>query len=378
MTALGSGKLWRQHSPLLPLVDQVDDFARQSGLVRRFSHRFSALGFLTGLLQAATWGHATLCSLATLLADTGLKPMARQSMFKRLSERSTCFLELVLCSLVTRRIQTSLCSSARDSLPFRRVILEDSTTLPMSPGNHAEYPAGGGSGRSAGAKLRLMIDLLGSAVLEISRHTGATPDQALCDDALTVCAEGDLLVRDMGFFRMGSLKRLSDKGVRWLTRLPASTSARTSDGTTLLELLTRPGAQEIDCEIVIGGSSSGAEPLRARLVARRLPQEIAERHRRERRKKSKGQGKTASKESMERAGWTIMVTDVAALEVAAADLFSIYSQRWTVEIVFRAIKGAARAEMALGRRRRKDHQDALILATAIPQCWESPNTRIAE
>lgn len=291
--------------------------------------------------------------------------MARQSMFKRLSERSTCFLELVLCFLVTRRIQTSLCSSARDSLPFRRVILEDSTTLPMSPGNHAEYPAGGGSGRSAGAKLRLMIDLLGSAVLEISRHTGATPDQALCDDALTVCAEGDLLVRDMGFFRMGSLKRLSDKGVRWLTRLPASTSARTSDGTTLLELLTRPGAQEIDCEIVIGGSSSGAEPLRARLVARRLPQEIAERHRRERRKKSKGQGKTASKESMERAGWTIMVTDVTASEVAVADLFSIYSQRWTVEIVFRAIKGAARAEMALGRRRRKDHQDALILATAI-------------
>jgi len=302
--------------------------------------------------------------MATLLADTGLKPMSRQSMCNRLSERSTDFLQKVLQFLLDRELRSSLGPTVRDSLPFKRVILEDSTTLPMGLGNRANYPGAGGNGRSAGAKLRMVIDLLSSKVLAISRHSGANPDQSLCDHVLESCTAGDLIVRDMGFFCLGSLKRLSDKGVRWLTRLPASTSARTLDGTSLYDLLRSSKSQVIDCEIVIGGSRN-SKPITARLVAKRVPKEIAERNRRERNRKSTSMGKTPSAQSNERAGWTIMVTDVPASEVAAADLLSLYSQRWMVEIVFRAIKGTAHIDQALRLKRRKVHQDAIILSIAI-------------
>ncbi len=60
-----------------------------------------------------------------------------------------------------------------------------------------------------------------------------------------------------------------------------------------------------------------------------------------------------------------MVTNVPKTMQAAADLAAIYSQRWHLEIVFRAWKQAGNLSKALNRDSSPQHLKGLVLAGMI-------------
>jgi hypothetical protein len=86
-----------------PIFSNLDSIARDSGLISRRSHKFSARGFLLSLLQSVTRGSCSLNQIAMGLGAFERDSMSRQALHKRFSAHSSIFLLQVIGSLLARR-----------------------------------------------------------------------------------------------------------------------------------------------------------------------------------------------------------------------------------------------------------------------------------
>jgi hypothetical protein len=152
---------------LLPKADQLDRIARESKLIQRSSHKFSAAGFLISLLKAVIKGDTSLNHLVMHLAGFVPATMTRQGMFQRFGPASSRFLLGVIREVLTQRFP-----AAADILregQFRRVIVEDSMVVSMAKSNSGNFPNNGNRHEmTAGCKCLLMADLLTGKPLDFS------------------------------------------------------------------------------------------------------------------------------------------------------------------------------------------------------------------
>lgn len=348
-------------SSLLP-DDMLHSIARSSGLVSRRSRKFTPRAFVLALLGAVSGGASSLNQIAAGLACLAPRAMSRQALTKRFSQRSSAFLEALVGSVVARRAGRTF-ASLRGG-PSKRVLVEDSTVVSMFKGNAAAFPNNGnGKIATAGCKLDLVTDLLSGQAVAARFCPAREPDQKLASEIFEHCREGDLVLRDMGYFCLHALDDMDTRGVSWISRLPASLSARCARGRELREVLKGERRNRIDIRVELGGAKRAT--LACRLVATRLDPERAAANRRHRRREAKRRGKTASAEGLLRDGWSLVVTNAPKETIPAAKLWDLYAQRWSIEIAFRAAKQATNTAKALGHRSSEHHIKALVLATAL-------------
>jgi len=334
--------------------------ARSSGLVARSSRKFDATSFVLALLGAVSRGASSLNHIAVGLACFAPRPMSRQAMAKRFSEKSSAFLVGLISSAVAAR--GSKVFASLSGMPFARILVEDSTVVSMFRGNATAFP-NNGNGRvdTAGCKLDLVTDLLSGEAVAARFCAAREPDQALASEIVGHCRAGDLVLRDMGYFCFHALDDIDTRGAYWMSRLPATVGLVDRQGRTLGELLKAARRNRVDIAVEMGSRT----PVACRLVATRLGEEQAAANRRECRRASRKHGRTPSRESLMRASWSLVVTNVTRDILPAPAVWSIYAQRWSIEIAFRAIKQSSNTAKALGHKSSEHHIKALVLATAL-------------
>lgn len=343
---------------------KLDAIARQSGLIRRHSRKFSAAGFLLSLLRSATKGDCSLNHLAMQLGLFEHSAMTRQAMHKRFSPASSAFLITTFDELLARKAAPVF--EGLEDAPFHRVLIEDSTVISMAKSNAVHFPNNGnGRVETAGCKCLLRRDLLSGQVLACNLHSARDSDQALAHEVLDDCRCGDLIVRDMGFFNLRALEEIDRRNAHWISRLPASVALTTRDGVELRDLLRKTSGNRIDCTVMIGRDQR--KRIACRLVATRLDPADAAKHRRMRKREAKKRGATASKEGLLRDGWRLLVTNLPRNAISARKLNDIYSLRWSIEIQFRALKQSCQIHRALTHKSDYFHLEALVLAAMIYQ-----------
>ena len=346
----------------LPSIDRLESIARKTGLIKRHSARFSGHGFLLSLIQSVVRGSSSLNQIAFGLSRFEDKAMSRQAVHQRLGDASTRFLSAVLSESLQNR--TGDLFPAGQGLPFLRLLIEDCTVLSMHKSNNGDFPGGGnGMGHTAGAKIQLTSDWLSGDVLGSDLHTARSADRGLSGDILGHCRAGDLVVRDMGFFHLPTLRDIGAADAFWLSRLPVTVTALGPGGESLDDRLKKERRGGFEMTVLLGRDKR----TRCRLVATRLSPEQAEKNRRERRRSSRRRGSTASKIGLLRDGWRILVTNLTKIEASHELLESIYNLRWNIEIQFRALKQSCRIEKALGHRAGRCQLEALVYAIMIYQ-----------
>ena len=341
------------------LFGDVDQLARSSGLGRRRGRRFCAGGFLGALLNAARTGKSSLNQLAMQMAGEAPASMSRQAMRKRFDGASTRFMELVLNEVIQRKLSGDG-SAAFRAAGFRRVILQDGTRFKTHRANQADFPGlGNGGGATAGIKVDFTHDMLSSNPVRFRMAAAREQDRALGPDITGDAGEGDMVLRDMGYFPGADCMAMRRKGAHWISRLPAPVGVIMPDGRKQEDHLTDNGTGRPDLWICLGSG------LRARLIACRAPDRDTERRRRMRRAKSAGQGHTARRGSLLRDAWHIALTSLPEDMATAALVTQLYRLRWGVETAFRAWKQALHMERSLGRKSNPHHLRALVPAGMI-------------
>ena len=178
--------------------------------------------------------------------------------------------------------------------PFQRVWLQDSTNLPL-PDHLAKKFPGPGNGRkktSASLKIQAVYDLLSESFHQFHVSGFTRTDQMAAADILQVARKGDLIIRDLGYSSMAVFQKMLDRGIDFLSRLSARVSVYdpvSLKKIDLAEVLRNSGS--LDCQVLVGASAK----LPVRLVALRVPEEVANQRRRKAKQNKDGRYKPSAK-----------------------------------------------------------------------------------
>lgn len=341
------------------ILPDLEKIAIATKLIIRKSSKFSAEGFLTSLLFAASSGQGSLNQIVQNLKNRVIQAMARQSLFERFSPKSTAFLCGVLQDLMEQRYQPV--RSAFSNSKIRRIIVEDASAQVLPKSNAKNFPAHGNHhGKTAGVKIDFAYDLLSGTMVSHTLELATTQDKTIGKEIIPNVLPGDLVLRDMGYFILDEFTAIERLGANWLTRLPLTTGVILEYETTLEKKLSQTKEKTLDLTVLVG-----EQKKKCRLVAVRASPEIAEKRRRERRQKAAQNGKQACPKGLARDGWHLMLTNLNQEEATVAQLAEVYRARWAVEIQFRAWKQALNLTEALNRKSNEHHIQALVLAGMI-------------
>lgn len=218
---------------------------------------------------------------------------------------------------------------------FTHVLVGDSTTIHLPDALADTYPGCGGTnafGRAA-LKVRVRWDVphgtLTHAALEAGRQTDATSPAAAAQPP-----PGALVVQDLGYFALDRFRAWDRAGVRWPSKaLPGL--AVTADGRTagLTDWLAGQPGDRVDREVEVG-----VERVRCRLVAVRVPPAVAEKRRRDARKRAAKKSRRPSARRLAACDWTTYLTNCPAEHLTAAEVEVLYRVRWQVGLLFKLWK----------------------------------------
>ena len=340
---------------------KIYQFAILSNLIVRKSKTFKAEVFLLALMKVVQQGKSTLNKIVMEMAEIdSCCVISPQALHKRIN-REDCFLEKFFNLCVGLMISQGITETKKHSGKFCRILTEDSSFVKMLKSCSELFPAHGNRyGQTAGIKLNLIFDLLTGMPLEFSTHEATTQDKTIAHDIMALLKTGDLVLRDMGYFIVELFEKIENKGADWLSRVPASADIFTEDGHKIEQVMSQSKSGVIERQMYLT-----KEGKQARILAVKKSPEKANEAIRQLKESYKKNGKTPSKEKLERARWHLLATSVSQEVMTAQELTKLYSQRWQIEIIFKAWKGSTNLERSLNRKSSYQHLLGLFLAEVL-------------
>ena len=331
----------------MPIIEQVadalqdvfGDVAQRLARNTRFVQRESKLGgahFVQTLVFTYLANpNATLAELSQTAAALGVA-ITPEGLTQRLTAEAATFLQEVLAAAVTRTL-------AADPLAipllerFAGVYLEDSTSIGLPDALRDCWAGCGnatGQGRAA-LKLNLRLDLSTGHLASLTLHDGRMHDIE-ASAPLSAVATGALYLADLGYFGLDRFQELSAHGAYFVSRLKASTQIYGPDGRRVWDLarhLARQGTQ-VDLPVTLGETHR----LPVRLLAVRVPQEVADQRRRKLREEARNKGRQVSARRLALAAWVIFITNAPAEVLALEAALVLGRVRWQIELLFKLWK----------------------------------------
>lgn len=330
-----------KHVQALRSLDRFDlkTIAKESGWMTRDRGKVTPESFCSSMIAAADSSSASLRTVAFLSGEITSQEVSKQALHGRVNARAVKCFETLLGEAMA-----SKAGSARPERKsgFRRIIVQDSTSIAL-PKHLIDVFKGGrnASAEGAGLKIHTSFDLVARRFTSFEIREQRRPDQSFALDGIEGMGEGDLLLRDLGYFSIGSFRELEKSKAHALTRWPPNVALVDPHGMDTIEVLALLRASDrIDRRVLAGGR----ERLPMRLVAFRVPGEIAQKRRRKIRETAKRKGRTPSRELLELQDWQIYLTTCDRDSLTFEDVFELYCQRWAIEVLFKGFKSHMRID----------------------------------
>lgn len=146
---------------------------------------------------------------------------------------------------------------------------------------------------------------------------------------------GSLRLADVGYFKVDVFKQLNDRGVWWLSRLPARVGIWQEDKVIhLAPWLAQQTVTRVDQPVELT-----AQRLSCRLLAVRVPQDVAEQRRKRVRQDARDRTHSHLKpETLALCDWTVLVTNLDAVHLTLDEALGLLRLRWQIELLFKLWK----------------------------------------
>jgi hypothetical protein len=318
----------------------AEQVARQVPVVqrrRKFSPATLARTFILGFLAKP---HPSDEDLARTAALCGVA-VSPQAIAQRFTHTLVAFLEALFRAAVRQSVQAE-----RRLAPllerFPGVILQDSTTITLPDELRDRFPGCGGShGRGQAAmKLQVQLDLRSGDLTAIEVEPGKNCDQRTRLQSVPLAA-GTLRIADLGYFDTRVFQGVEQQGGFWISRLAFGTDIFLPGATRSISIdaLFAPGTKVVDRPIVLGKEAQ----LHCRIVAWRVPEEVANRRRQKLIETARDKGNPPpSRARLAWCDWTIFVTNVPCDRLSAREIGVLYRARWQIELMFKRWKSLGR------------------------------------
>jgi hypothetical protein len=309
---------------------------REIGFVRRQSKLDGAAFAQLTVLGWQEHPDASLPQLAQTAAQVGVK-VSPQGINERFSPAAASFLR----ARVEHADTTFLVSASPVAVPvlarFSEVSLADTSVISL-PDVLAALWRGCGNDvdqHQAALKVALRYDLLRGTLRSLTLEPARTADRS-CALQRQVLPAGALSITDLGFFAVARFADLAAHGAFFLSRLQVQTALFTLAGERLelASFLAAQTGRRVDCALTMGQR----ERLPVRLLAVRVPQEVADLRRMRLKDEAATKGKTVSRARLALVDWTILITNAPTDLLSLDEALVLYRLRWQIEILFKLWK----------------------------------------
>lgn len=331
---------------------KLTELAQYTNFEMRSPNKISAeayvLSFFEIVANGAAYSPKQWAEYISLLTEN---IVSSQAVEKKLQYRHLLFSEVLLEEALLRNpsLESTLSKSVANCSNifsiFSGVYLEDSTCfkLPvcladMFPGSHSK------KGKAATVRIQLCFNLLSNTYKEVSIQSYRDNDQSYAYHTVNQLSNGNLLIRDMGYFCIGAFKKVKERNAHFLSRYKKGVNVydvenkckhKDTEGKVdlakQLKCFRKRGKTVVDIPVLLGSK----EKLAVRMVAVLADEQIvAER----KRKAKKNRDKRLKNSEDEYLHWTIFITSVDSSVWSFKDILIVYGLRWRIEIVFKCWK----------------------------------------
>jgi len=324
---------------------ELSKIARETKFIQRNTNILQEKDFLelmtTVSLDPKSISLEGLCSeLRTLNPEADLTP---QSLMERINRpESVEFLKTIFQEALKKSLRNIVEPISPDLLKtFNNVFLEDCSECALNEELEVHFKGSGGATQKSSVKLDLVYEIKQKNIIHIGLVDRRSPDQKLAQMHLEITQDGDLWIRDLGFFDVTVLKDIVINGAYFLSRLAACVNVYLKEEDEkpidLAEYINHhfPNDSIIDLPVFIS-----KEKFPVRLVAYRAPKELADKRRREALKMAGQRGKTPKRETLNRLNFTFFITNVPKTIWKAEVVGTIYMIRWQIELIFKNWKSS--------------------------------------
>lgn len=309
--------------------------AHSSGFCQRQS-KLDAATFCRGLVFGwLAHPDASLPQLAQSITTCGV-PISPQGLDQRFTPAAARLLHTVLDAVATLTLPAATPVALSLLQRFAAVEIDDSTIVSLPQELVSTWKGCGGTlGATAAVKLQVRHELCAGTLAGPFLQDGRGPDNDAPMHAFPIQAKS-LRVADLGYFSLRYFQQRIDAQAYWLSRYHPQTVVWTSQGTRarpedLAALLTAHGADRIDLPIRLGARAR----LSCRLLAIRVPPEVAKARRDRLGRDAQREGTQVSAASLALADWTIVVTNAP---LSLTEALVLLHARWQIEQLFRRWK----------------------------------------
>jgi len=320
--------------------DTANAAAHSSGFIKRV-RAFTGAQFVQSLVGTyLSSPSATTEDFVDTAASLGVS-ISPQGFADRFSDTAVDCLEQVFAAALQQLI-----SASPRAIPiltrFSAVFIQDSTVIRL-PDALAEVWAGCGGNREhlcAAVKGLVRLELREGQLAGPLLLDGRASDRSAC--LLPRPPALSLSIADLGFWQLQDFALAAAEQRFWLSRCPPKLQVFDGQGQrhSLSELLRAQPNDTCELEVELGV----AQRLKARLLAQRVPEAVAEQRRQRLRADAKRKGRTPSQQAIVLAEWTVMVTNVPAELLSVVEALALYHIRWQIELLFKLWKSEGHLE----------------------------------
>ena len=356
------------------LKDSLDEIAKSTGFMTR--QREITSSAIVAVLLIGCSGSETISSLETISSflkiwfNISMKPQSIQARINR--KEAVAFMKEVATRVMKNEankvIHKLLKKQAKCKLKhhlYKRVLLQDSTVISLPDSVARIFKGCGGSASKAAIKCDVIIDQVSHLIIRIKCVAGRVPDSSLSGDIIEFLREGDLVIRDLGYFNLDNFNKMIQKDIKFISRLIKTVHVYlTKDAEThlnLIEYLEKLGIVNKGIDLVVYIGKKTRIPMR--LIGIKVPQNVLE-ARIERHKKTRKC--EPSEELYEWNGYTMMLTNIPKNELNLNQILKIYKIRWQIELFFKNIKSYLHVDKLTGKNK---YRILILIYTKLILTW---------
>lgn len=231
---------------------------------------------------------------------------------------------------------------------FPSVFIQDATRFKLPIKYKEQYPGFSNQiGQSSGMSIQFVYDAKQSKINYIHIHSALENDSNYANE-LDWLTPDSLLIRDLGYFSMKSLKNIKRKNAKYISRLKPKTALFKKVGEEyiridmkkLLQKMKKQSILFIDEEFYI----STSEKEISRVCIFLIPEEVREARIRKNKKVNSGKKHQCTDEFSIWSAFNIFITNVDPSQHSIDQIAKLYKIRWQIELIFKTWKSFYRID----------------------------------
>lgn len=317
------------------LCETAAEVAAECGLIRRQRKVSGPNLCQTLVLGWLSNPEATLEELCQTGVAVGLE-ISPQGLDQRFTKETGEFLQRMLEEMIA--VMFAVDPVATPLLQrFNGVYVTDSSIVQLPDELRDCWEGFGGrvATSQAALKLQVRLDMLQGKLEGPLLCPGRMHDRAA--EALhEPLPAGALHLADLGYWKLAGLADLSARSCYWLTRLQVQTKIIDAAGCSWsqADFLQRQRSNQLDVAVCLGAKAR----LQARLLAVKVPPEVAAERRRRIKEQARSRGQKISHDRLALADWTLLVTNIPPTLLSLDEALLLARLRWQIELLFKLWK----------------------------------------